>query len=262
MTDMPLDALEKLLEHEVRYFAFAAEAERTAYAWYLHCPSLSGYHDVNRAIRLRDDGRGAAAVAHEVVTHFRVRALPIVVDLDPIAEAQGIGAALRRLGVMPIRENRVLMHYPQQTPPAFSTPDVEVQEIAQEDTDALRLWMETTLDQVEESVAPDYWSYTEWEARYPACRLFLGFLNGQPAGTCDLFSSEGWGRIEMVETRPAFRRHGVASAVVTKAVAASLTMEHSETYLFTEAEGDGERVYRRLGFVRQGINLLHRHIRD
>src|ERR1051326_5690290 len=99
MTDLPLEALERLLEHEIRYFAFAAEIERRDYAWYLDCPSLPGYHDVNRALHLRDDGRGPEAVARTVVARFRALGQAVVVDLDPVAEAQGIGPALRRLGV-------------------------------------------------------------------------------------------------------------------------------------------------------------------
>jgi hypothetical protein len=260
--DIPADVLEKLLEHEMRYFAFAAEAERTACAWYLHCDSLPGYQDVNRALRLRDDGRGPEAVVRDVLTHFRARNLPIVVDLDAMAEEQGIGPALRRLGVMPAISNRVWMHYPHQMPPTLAAPGVEVREIAQENVDEVRLWVGTNLDQDDSQADPDYWRYTEWEARYPLCRLYLGLLEGQPAGTCDLFAEGGWGRIEMVDTRIAFRRRGVASTLVAKAVADSLTMEHSKTYLFTDAGGEGERVYTRLGFVRLGVNVLRRHLQD
>ena len=261
MADLPANALERLLEHEVRYFAFAAEAECTDCAWVLHCSSLPGYHDVNRALHLRDDGRGAEVVAGEVIAHFRSRNQDVVADLDAVAESQGIGAALRKRGIMPVMGRRALMYYPHPVPPIVSAPDVEVRKIAVKgDTTALRLWVETNLNQTQAEADADYWRYTEWEARTPLCHLYLGFLDGQPAGTCDLFADGGWGRIEMVETRPDFRRRGVASAVVAKAVADSLTMGHSQTYLFTDAEGEGERVYARLGFVRQGVNVLHRHI--
>ena len=253
------EALEQLLEHEVGYFAFAAEAERCEHAWYLRCDALPEYEDVNRALHLRDDGRGPKAVARAVIDYFQARGRPVVADLDSVAEAQGIGAALRRMGVTPTMGNRMLMSYPFLTPPVISAPGVEVREIASGDAAGLRVWIETNLNQALVSADPDYWRYTEWEARYPLCRLYLGLLDGQPAGTCDLFADAGWGRIEMVETLPAWRRRGVASTVVAHAIAASLAQGHSETYLYTDAGGEGERLYLRLGFVRQGINLLKRH---
>ena len=99
------------------------------------------------------------------------------------------------------------------------------------------------------------------EARYSHCRLYLARLNGRPAGTCDLFLYENWGRIDSVATWPEFRRKGVASALVSRAIADSLTSGSRETYLFTEPQGAAERLYLALGFVPWRINVFSRHQR-
>ena len=121
MTTVPardIDAwLDRLIEHEITYFRMAARCERTENAAYLYAPDLPEYHDANRAIRLRTAGRSAEAVAAEVVAYYGARGLPPVADIDPIAEEQGIGHALRRLAITPVAGDRLLMRYASPKPP-------------------------------------------------------------------------------------------------------------------------------------------------
>lgn len=254
--------LEKLIEHEVRYYGFAAVCVRTPYAWFLRCADLPSCREVNRALRLRDDGRGAVEVAQTVVADFRAHGLPVTVEIDAESEAQGIGAALRQLGVMPVLGHRVCMTYPQTDPPAPAASEVKVLAAPHDEDSVLwRVWIATNLHDVESYEDAAMWrELTVREARYLLCRLYLGFWEDQAAGTCDLFSDAGWGRVEMVETRREFRRRGVASVLVGQAVADSLAAGNAVTYLLTEAGSDAERLYRRLGFVSEGVDLLRRHL--
>jgi len=255
------DVLEKLIDHDARYFTMVASLEKTPCAWFLYGPELPEYGDANRALRLRDDGRGPEAVSREVIAYFRSRGLPAVADVDAVAEAQGIGSALRRMGIVPVLGDTLWMRYPLPEPPNVNAPGARV-DVVPNETGAgeARVWIETTLSDVEGTESAALWrAVAEREARYLACRLYLGLLSGQPAGTCDLFAAEGWGRVESVATRPEFRRRGVASAVVARAVADSLQMGNTVTYLLTEPGGAGEQVYRRLGFVPWGLNILRRH---
>lgn len=253
--------VEKLIAHEARYFTFLAKEEKTPFAWFLHSPELPDYYDVNHAVHLRDDGRGPEAIAREVVAYYRARGLRPIADVDVVAEAQGIGLALRRLGVTPVIGDTLVMRYPHREPPCLPASGVTVR-IVPNETGAgeAREWIETAVSDDAGTEAEAMWrTVAEHEARCADCRLYLGVLDGQTAGAADLFAADGWGRVETVVTRPEFRRRGVASAIVAQAVADSLAMNNEETYLYTELGGAGEQVYRKLGFVPVGINLLRRH---
>jgi GNAT superfamily N-acetyltransferase len=259
---MPFEEwLDLLSEHEVAYAGMVAHCERTPYAWYLYAPEIPEYRDANRALRLRTNGSSAETVARDVIAYYRSRGLPPVADVDPVAEAQGIGAALRRMNVNPVDGDRVLMRFDGAEPPSPSYSGVVVQTIPNETgAGEAAEWIETAV--ADDVGLPDE---TLWrcvaanEARYVACRLYLGRVDGIPAGTCDLFESENWGRIDSVVTRPEFRRKGVASALVTYAVIESLTSGNNETYLFTEPGGHAERLYLRLGFITWHLNILRQH---
>jgi GNAT superfamily N-acetyltransferase len=259
---MPFEEwLDLLSKHEVSYSGMVARCERSAHAWYLYAPEVPEYRDANRALHLRTNGSSPETVAREVIDYYRSRGLVPVADVDPVAEAQGIGAALRRMNVSPLDGNRVLMRYNGAEPPEPSQNSVTVHVLPNETGAGEAVeWIETA---VSDDVGwPDeaLWrAVAAHEARYKSCRLYLGRLDGLPAGTCDLFESSNWGRIDSVVTRPEFRRKGVASALVTRAVIDSLTSGNNETYLFTEPGGDAERVYRRLGFVIWHVNVLRRH---
>src|SRR5882724_6252307 len=93
--------LELLIAHETAYLQMVARLEKTDCAWFLHGPQIPDYLDANHALRLRDDGRGPEAVAQTVIAYYRARELEPAADVDAVAEAQGIGFALRRMGITP-----------------------------------------------------------------------------------------------------------------------------------------------------------------
>ena len=82
-------------------------------------------------------------------------------------------------------------------------------------------------------------------------------VDGQPVCRCQLFSSDGIGRVEAVRTRIGFRGRGLASAAIRCAVRDSLR-QNRLTYLYAEPEGDPQRLYLHLGFE----NCVHDFIRS
>ena len=265
------DWLEKLIAHEAAYFQFAAEIEKTPTGWFLTNPEIAEYRDANHALRLRDDGRGPDAVAQSVISYYRSHGLPPVADTDEVAEAQGIGSALRRRGVLPVIGNTLLMRYsptpPEQSretvlpPPDTRHPTPVSISVVPNETGAgeATAWIETVLAGGFSEDSAFWQKVIEREARFPACRLYLADWDGQNAGACNLFEANGWAKVESVGTRPEFRRRGVASALVRRAIADSQANGASVLYLFTEAGGDGEQVYRNLGFVPWKLNPFRRH---
>ena len=256
------DWLDRLIEHEAAYAGMAARCERTSHALFLHAPDLPEYVDANRALRLRTEGMSADAVADAVAAYFRLRGLRPAAEVDDIAEEQGIGAALRKIGIQPVGGDRLSMRYPLDEPPsALPKTDATVETVPNETgRGEAAEWIETAV--ADDVGWPDeaLWrKVADHEARYSACRLYLARLNGRPAGACDLFLHEGWGRIDSVATWPEFRRRGVASALVARAIADSLTSGSRETYLFTEPHGAAERLYLALGFVPWRMNVFRQH---
>ncbi len=256
---MPLEEwLDLLIEHEIAYAGMAASCERTAHALYLHAPDLPDYHDANRALRLRTAGSSAEAVVRQVISYFRARGLTPVADLDPIAKAEGIGAALLLQGMTPVSGDRLLMRYGSATPPPMRESSVTIDAVANETgAGEATEWIDTAV--ADDIGWPDeaLWrAVAAKEARYTACRLYIARLDGLPVGACDLFGHAEWGRIESVVTRPEARRQGVGAALVSRAIRDSLTSGNRRTYLFTEPGGAAERLYRRLGFVPWHTNVL------
>ena len=256
---LPLD---RLIEHETLYLGMLAATVKTDAAWYLIAPARSDWGDANRALRLRDTGQGPAAVAQEVVNYLQRHDMRVVVDVDEVAEAQGIGPALRRMGLMPVMGRWLLMRYAHDCPPALPERGIEIVPVANETGQGeAKAWIDVLMSDEQDPDTLAMWQYVaEREAAYPPCRLYLACLEGRPVGACDLFSAAGSGRIDSVVVRPEYRRQGVASALTARAVADSLAAGNTLTYLYTEADGAGEAVYRKLGFTTWEANLMRRHL--
>ena len=301
------DELELLIAHEARYFEIWSQVTRTEQVWFLDGPDMPEYHSANRALRLRyanpaQRERGPESLIAEVIGHYRERGLPVVADVDPVAEALGFGRALRMRGVTPVVGSMLLMRYAGTTPVPNSSKSVEsacaillvsrpenllsssktgirsrdtlvcpantgnneadVSVNTQENLTAeTRTWIDLAgCDEDTEEDAELWRRVALREARSPDCRLYLARVDDQPVGACQLFSHAGWGLIDSVITHPQFRRRGIASQLVAQAVHDSRQLGNALTYLYTERESAGERVYRRLGFEVWGVDTLRRHI--
>ena len=301
------DELELLIAHEARYFEIWSRVTRTEQVWFLDGIDMPEYHSANRALRLRyadaaQRERGPEPLVAEIIRHYRERGLPVVVDVDPMAEALGFGRALRMRGVTPVVGSMLLMRYAETTPVANAIKSVEsacaislvsrpknllnhtetgignsdtllcpantgnneadVSVNTQENLTAeMRAWIDLAgCDEDTEEDAGLWRRVAAREARSPDCRLYLAQVDDQPVGACQLFSHAGWGLIDSVITHPQFRRRGIASQLVAQAVQDSQNSGNALTYLYTERESAGERLYRRLGFEVWGIDTLRRHI--
>ena len=254
--------LERMIAQESLYLGMLAVTEKTPGAWYLSAPTLPEWGDANRALRVRDTGQGPEATAQEVVGHLERRGMRVVVDVDAVAEAQGIGRALRRMGLMPVMGRWLLMRYPNSIPPAVQDGGVTIACIGNETgLGEARAWIDIVLSDEEDPATLPLWrAVAEREAAYPPCRLYLASVDDRPVGACDLFVSDGCGRIDSMVVHPEFRRRGIASALVARAVADSLALGNDLTYLYTEGGGAGETVYRKLGFTTWAVNLMRRHL--
>ena len=85
-------------------------------------------------------------------------------------------------------------------------------------------------------------------SQYKGTKSYLGYFQGKPAGVCGLVSFNKVGGIFSVGTAPEYRRQGVATALLQRAITDSLTMGNDLLYLITTKGSDAERLYTTLGF--------------
>jgi len=236
-----------------------AALDRTDSAWYLSCAEVPDFQDANRALRLRDDGRGQDMVVREALARLRSTRSRPVVDLDPIAREQGFEEALLRSDMRPVSGDWQLMRYGSGVPPRAASPPGFRIAVPADDRE-LRAWIDVTASDDADGREADLWrAVAEREAR-SGYMLLLGLLDGEPAAACSLFGDSGWGRVESVVTLAPLRGRGLAAALVAEAVRRSLEAGNSETILFTASGGTAERVYLRLGFVPWELNVLKRFV--
>jgi ribosomal protein S18 acetylase RimI-like enzyme len=87
------------------------------------------------------------------------------------------------------------------------------------------------------------------EVFHPAgLRWFVGFADGEMAGFASLISLERVGYVDNVVTLERFRRRGVATATVVRAVSESWAGGDELVHLLAVEGGAPQRLYERLGF--------------
>jgi len=79
-------------------------------------------------------------------------------------------------------------------------------------------------------------------------RAYLGYFQGKTAGSCLLYSFNNVGTIYTVATAQEYRKKGVATALVNRAIADSLSIGSKMLYLLAGRGSDAERLYGKLGF--------------
>ena len=94
-------------------------------------------------------------------------------------------------------------------------------------------------------------SLVDWRGRLEervGARFFVGSVDGQRAGACELYLHEGVAMVEDVFTLEEFQGRGVARAVVTAAVRAARDDGADLVFLHAVAEGWPRQLYVKLGF--------------
>jgi ribosomal protein S18 acetylase RimI-like enzyme len=136
-------------------------------------------------------------------------------------------------------------------PRAEAIGSVQVREIAEPD-DAFWGWYRQTRrafgvefsDEVVDQLVD-----RDREVFHPAgLRWFVGFAEGEMAGFASLISLERVGYVDNVVTLERFRRRGVATATVVRAVSESRAGGDELVHLLAVEGGAPQRLYERLGF--------------
>jgi ribosomal protein S18 acetylase RimI-like enzyme len=141
-----------------------------------------------------------------------------------------------------------------ESPPAgLPASEVEVREIVEPDATFLAWYRESRSDfgerrELGEAVVEQLYRRDIEEFLPRGLRFFVGFVDGEMAGQATLLGIEGIGYLDSVVTRPEFRRRGVATATVLRAVEASLDRGDELVHLLAVKDSEPQRLYERMGF--------------
>jgi GNAT superfamily N-acetyltransferase len=93
---------------------------------------------------------------------------------------------------------------------------------------------------------------TRLRASRAGTRTFLGARDGVDACTVTLYSDGHTAQIEDVATLVEHRRHGLAAATISLAIAEALAAGHELVFLYVDADEGPVPLYERLGFRTAG----------
>jgi len=245
--------INRILDHETAYWTCTTTYEQRN-GWKLFSnTSLPGRLYPNHAGDFRAPANSGPAIAQEIIAFYRALDATPVAFVDTLATPQDLIACLQKAGFQPwVDGDSDLMLY---VGPDIEQPSVHATMRAQTPQDK-GTW--ATISAAPENAPPDIMLQRLYllEIADPRVTGYLARIDGRAVAACDLFSSDGLGRIEAVRTLPSYRRRGLAAAVIRHALADSLAQGNQLTYLFAEPGGDAQRLYTRLGFRTVAPNLI------
>ena len=196
----------------------------------------------HRVVRVNVDAPQVDRLIDDAIRLFREKEYDCMFTLSPLDRPTDLGERLKRRSFTEGMLASAMVYDPPTTPPSAET----VAEIAISPDGEYDLWADVmcrgfghdqTMGEVGGSVLI-----------VPEVRRYLARVDGAPAGTTLIYSQFGMGYVDHVATLPEHRRKGVASAMVTRAVADSQAMGNRWTTLETTTGSNAERIYQRQGF--------------
>ncbi|HUW48430.1 MAG TPA: GNAT family N-acetyltransferase [Patescibacteria group bacterium] len=200
----------------------------------------------NHAFRISVTEAGADRLIADVVKYYESIGLKPCFVVSPTTRPPTFANSLMKAGFEPILAEDIMV-YRGKSRDFKLDPDVKV---AVNDGGLLDVWTDVSMKGfgVPMILRDALISMYEKASRYEGTESYLGYFQGKPAGICGLVSINNVGGIFTVGTDPEHRRKGVATALLHRAIADSLTMGNTLLYLITTSGSDAERLYTSLGF--------------
>lgn len=200
----------------------------------------------NHAFRVNVTESEADKLIADVVRYYKSMGLKPCFMFSPATRPQTLANSLLRADFKPLLEEDVMV-YRGKSKNFAASPDVTV---VANDRSLLDVWTDVSMKSfgVPVVLRDAFLDMYGKASQYNGTRSYLGYFQGKPAGVCGLVSFKGAGGIFTVGTAPEHRRKGVATALLHKAIADSLTMGNSLLYLITTKGSNAERLYTSLGF--------------
>jgi ribosomal protein S18 acetylase RimI-like enzyme len=243
----------RILEHESAYWTCTATYEQRN-GWKLFFnTTLRGRLYPNHAGDFRAPANSGPRMAQEIIAFYQTFNAPPVAFVDVLATPHDLVSCLQAAGFQAWSGgDSDLMLYvgpDNERPSEHTTIQVRTPQDKGEWADVL---------DAPDHLPPDAVLQRLYLLELADCRItgYLARVDGRAVAACDLFSSEGLGRIEAVRTHPAYRGRGLAAAVIRHAMADSIAQGNQLTYIYAEPQSDAQRLYTRLGFRTVTANLI------
>ncbi|MCS7222623.1 MAG: GNAT family N-acetyltransferase [Anaerolineae bacterium] len=205
----------------------------------LTSPPVNGVRDVQVA-----PGQ-EVAFAQEARAFFAQRGRSAQLQVNPWAASPRLREALAQAGWIRVEDIIVMVADapPEPSPPSphLSWHVVEASEMSQ--------WVSVLVGSFELPASPTFTASLCRRFRQGTTVSYLAEWDGKPAGCAQLFREAGVAGIYAVGTLPAFRRRGIASALVGHLMREAIAHE-DHVCLQVIAGSPAEQVYVRLGFQR------------
>ena len=247
-------SLDRILRHEAAYFtSMAAAGPRDGWVLF-HNADFPGRFDPNHAGVFRAPEGTGQAIVDEIVAFYEGRGTAPVAYVDALATPHDLIPCLLARGFVESTEygESDLMLYVGPDVERPSTAHVEAVRTQRDREDWASIMEEDRPEPSRSRLARLYCL----EVSDPRTTGYLVRVDGRPAGRCELFSSDGLGRVEAVRTLAPYQRRGLAAAVVRQAVRDSLRRGNELTYLYAEHGGEAQRLYERLGYRTVARNAM------
>ena len=249
--------LARILDHDGAYWTTIAEVERRD-GWSLfHNRELLPRVDPNHAGAFRAAEGTASAIVEAIIAFYSGYGAPPVAYVDCLATPRDLPDALIAAGVSewPGASSDLLIYTgPDQARPAI----VEVEVVdGDEDREAWASLVEEDADERTRAILRQLYLR---EIGDPRVTAYLARVDGKAASRCELFSSDGLGRVEAVRTLESYQGRGLAAALVRAATHDSL-LRNEITYIYAEPGGNAKRLYERLGFRTVATNVIRGFLR-
>ena len=196
----------------------------------------------HRIVQVHVDDAQVDRLIDDAIRLFQEKKYDCMFTLSPLDRPTGFGDRLKRRGFTEGMLASAMVYDPPTAPRSAHT----VAKITVSPDEEYDLWADVMCrgfghDQTMGEVGRDV-------LMVPEVRRYLARVDGAPAGTTLIYSQFGMGYIDHVATLPEHRRKGVASAMITRAVADSRALGNRWTTLETTTDSDAERVYQRQRF--------------
>ena len=196
----------------------------------------------HRAARVNVDKSDADRVIDDAIRFFEDQDFDCIFTLSPLDRPANFAEHLRRRGFVESTLSSAMV-YDAASPRIAIETGAELSLAEPDDYDA---WADVMCRSFEQPSEKGDVGRTVLMT--PADRRYLVRLSGKPVGSTLLNSQDGMGYLDFVGVLPEYRRRGIASALVRRAVADSLDMGNRWTTLETATGSSAERLYQSLGF--------------
>lgn len=202
----------------------------------------------NKILRARLDESTADRRIREGIAYFRNAERPFAWWVGPCSQPSDLGLRLERHGLQAAEFERGMAMDLDALPRHVEMPaDLRIKQV----TTSQELADFTTVvagDPPDQAIL-DFFQSASPIVLQAGCpmQFFVGYMNGVPAASAELFTWAGLAGIHMISTREPFQRRGVGLAMTWAAASEGLRRGASMAAL--QASEQGQRVYTRLGFT-------------